>query len=292
MRLASTDPAVRARGGFDRRLLPLAGFLLTAALLPVVTLGVLVPVLTGPLGFDVGSPWVRMGVTVVGASLLLVLALVVLRWEGLALAAVGLSASHVRRAVVWFAGVVLATNVLLLALSVTVADSWEFALAGVPPAVWVGLALTQWVFVGLAEELAGRAYLQNKLVALFGGERDLPRRSAAILVMAVLFALWHVPQRLLVAGRTPAELPAALLPLVGFAVVLGVIYELTRNVALVALVHGALNLPPVFLSVYGSADWQSVLLLVTLVTPALVGVYVYRRWTAVGDDGDPRTTPV
>jgi membrane protease YdiL (CAAX protease family) len=269
--------------------LPLAGFLVVAALLPVVTLAGVVPLLTGPLGLEL-TPWLGVGVTILGASLLLGLALVVLRAEGVGLVAVGLTPSLARRAVLWFAGVVLAVNLLLLAVGVTVADSWAFALAGVPPALYVGLAVSQWMFVGLAEELAGRAYLQNKLVALFGGERDLPRRVAAILVMAVLFAVWHVPQRLVVAGRTPAELPEALLPLVGFALVLGVLYELTRNVVLVALVHGALNLPPVFLSVYGSADWQSLVVLAAIALPSLLGLYAYRRWLTTPERRP--TTPV
>lgn len=289
MTLETTAPRVGGRAGFDRRVLPLAGFLVVAALLPVVTLAGVVPLLTGPLGLEL-TPWLGVGVTILGASLLLGLALVVLRAEGVGLVAVGLTPSLARRAVLWFAGVVLAVNLLLLAVGVTVADSWAFALAGVPPALYVGLAVSQWMFVGLAEELAGRAYLQNKLIALFGGERDLPRRVAAILVMAVLFAVWHVPQRLVVAGRTPAELPEALLPLVGFALVLGVLYELTRNVVLVALVHGALNLPPVFLSVYGSGTWQSVAVLVAVVLPSLFGLYAYRRWLAV--PGRRPTTPV
>jgi membrane protease YdiL (CAAX protease family) len=289
MALETNERPVGERAGFDRRLSPLVAFLLAAALLPVVTLAGVAPLLTGPLGLET-TPWLGVGVTILGASLLLGLALAVLRAEGVGLAAVGLTPSLARRGVLWFAGVVLAVNFLLLVLGTTVADSWEFALAGVPPALYVGLAVSQWVFVGLAEELAGRAYLQNKLVALFGGERDVPRRAGAILVMAVLFALWHVPQRLVVAGRTPAELPEALLPLVGFALVLGVLYELTRNVVLVALVHGALNLPPIFLSVFGSESWQSVVSLAAIALPFLVGVYVYRRWLST----PPRrpTTPV
>jgi membrane protease YdiL (CAAX protease family) len=255
----------------------------------VVTLAGVAPFLTGPLGLET-TPWLGVGVTILGASLLLGLALAVLRLEGVGLAAVGLTRPLARRAVLWFAGVVVSVNLLLLVVGVTVADSWTFALAGVPPALYVGLAVSQWVFVGLAEELAGRAYLQNKLVALFGGERDLPRRAAAITVMAVLFALWHVPQRLVVAGRSPAELPEALLPLVGFALVLGVLYELTRNVVLVALVHGAFNLPPVFLSVYGSAEWQSMVLLAAIALPSLLWLYAYQRWFSVPPRGP--TTPV
>lgn len=289
MALETNERPVGGRAGFDRRLSPLAAFLLATALLPVVTLAGVAPLLTGPLGLE-PTPWLGVGVTVLGASLLLGLALAVLRAEGVGLAAVGLTRPLARRGLLWFGGVVLTVNLLLLVLAVTVADSWTFALAGVPPALYVGLAVSQWVFVGLAEELAGRAYLQNKLVALFGGERDLSRRAGAILVMAVLFALWHVPQRLVVAGRTPAELPGALLPLVGFALVLGVLYELTRNVVLVALVHGALNLPPVFLSVYGSETWQSVVLLVAIALPSLLGVYAYRRWLAPPPRGP--TTPV
>lgn len=289
MALETNEPRARGRAGFDRRLLPFAGFLLAAALLPVVTLAGVLPVLTGPLGLET-TPWLGVGVTMLGASLLLGLALAALRAEGVGLDAVGLTPPLARRGVLWFASVVFTVNLLLLVLGTTVADSWAFALAGVPPMLYVGLAVSQWVFVGLAEELAGRAYLQNKLIALFGGERDLPRRAGAILVMAVLFALWHVPQRLVVAGRTLAELPGSLLPLVGFALLLGVLYELTRNVVLVALVHGALNLPPIFLSVYGSETWQSVVLLAAIALPALLGVYAYRRWLVT----PPRrpTTPV
>lgn len=228
--------------------------------------------------------------TAVGATLLLGIVLATFRWEGVHPSAVGLSPTHARRAVVWFAATVVTANALLLVVAVLAADRWVFALAGVPPTVWVALALSQWVFVGLAEELAGRAYLQNKLVVLFSGERDLPRRTAAVLVMAVLFALWHVPQRLVGAGLSPEALPGALLALTLFALVLGVVYELTRNVVLVALLYGAMNLQPVFLLVHGSETWQAALSLLALFTPFLLGLLVSRRWLAGGLAW--RTTPV
>ena len=40
---------------------------------------------------------------------------------------------------------------------------------GAPASQVVGMAVTLWIFVGIAEDLVARAYMQNELIALIGG---------------------------------------------------------------------------------------------------------------------------
>jgi membrane protease YdiL (CAAX protease family) len=122
----------------------------------------------------------------------------------------------------------------------------------------------------------------------FSGDASLRfERGSRLLVgfvlAAAVFALWHVPQRLVVAGLDPAQLPGNLLVLFVVALAFGLVYELTRNVVFTGLVHGALDFPPVAVSVFydGGATWAQILLLVAMLTPFLVGIWAYRRWARI-----------
>lgn len=267
------------REEFDTRLRPTFVFLIGLAALPFVQYWVVRPLLTTGLGWDLTQPGPRIAGTVLGALLMLGLAVAVLRWEAISLDRLGCSWRHALWGGGWFLGIVVGLNGLLLLAAVTVADSYEFTAGGQSVAVWLGFAVANWLFVGMAEELAVRGYLQNKLVVLFDGDSRFGRRVAGILLTAVVFALIHVPQRLVVAGLAVEQLPTSLALLAATAVVLGVVYELTRNLVLVALLHGAWNVPPVFLSIYGTQTWQGIALLLALALP--VGVVLYWRLVAL-----------
>lgn len=274
------------RGEFGKRPLPVVVFLVGLAAVPFVQYWVVRSGLTAGLGWDLTQLWPRIAGTAVGALLLLGLALAVLRWEAISLRQIGCSWRDILLGGGWFLGIVVSLNVLLLLAAVTVADSYTVTAGGLSVAAWLGLAVANWLFVGVAEEVAVRGYLQNKFVTLLDGDARLRRRAAGIALTAVVFALLHVPQRLVVAELTVAELPSSLALLAAMAVVLGVIYELTRNLVLVALLHGAWNVPPVFFSIYGTQTWQSIVLLLAIALPVVVGIVLYWRLVATPEHPD------
>ena len=205
-----TDHLPNRPGDFDRRPLPVAVFLVVAAIVPVVVYWVVRPVLRDGLGLDLAQNWPRIAGTVVGGTLVLLLGLGMLRWEGVSLERIGGSRRHALWGIGWFLGIVAALNALLFVVALTVDDSYEITVGGLAPLDWVGFAVVNWVFVGLAEELIARGYLQNKLIALLGDGARLRRRVAGVVLAALLFAARHVPQRLVVAAEAECgDLPIA-----------------------------------------------------------------------------------
>ncbi|WEL26828.1 hypothetical protein HBNXHx_2093 [Haloferax volcanii] len=77
-----------------------------------------------------------------------------------------------------------------------------------------------------------------------------------------------------------------------YALLLGVIYELTRNLVLVGLFHGTFDLNPLFVVSETGAPVEDLTLLVLPV--ALVVFWGYRRWakTQRPTDFKPQTTVV
>ena len=269
--------------GFEDRITPLLSFLFMVALVPLAMYRLVQPLIIQTLGVDMTGIWPRTGLTILGATVLLLIGLVVLYWEAVPLGSIGLSKRDALLGSGCFLSVVIVMNLFLWGAAVLFADGYKFALAGLTPITWIGLAIANWGFVGLAEELTARAYLQNKLIAILGANGNLVHRAAGILLMAVLFAVWHVPHRLFVAGMALSDLPGNLAMIFVIAVIFGIIYEVTRNVALVALVHGAWNFPPVFFSIHGSHSWQGGIFLVVIVSPFVVGIISYWLWIVNGE---------
>jgi len=210
----------------------------------------------------------------------------ILRWEGLRAADVGLS----RRTAV--SGALLAVGFYVL---LNVVGAAYLFLSGepvrlAPPegpsfALW-GVVTVAYLIAGLAEELAYRAYLQNKLVALFKGGDDRVRKAVAILAAGVLFTLAHVPNRVLEMGLdSPGAIAGTFVSVVVLGLLLGVLYEFTRNVAFVGVLHGTLNWSAFVVEGIPASD---VALFVGL--PALVLVaWYYRRWAT--EEGAPEFAP-
>lgn len=134
------------------------------------------------------------------------------------------------------------------------------ALSGVPgfeatgsrvaahPGLYLVALLSSLLFTAIPEELVFRAYLQQKCIALAGGNS---RRAVAtgIGIVAVLFALFHLPRWFLASGHgVGAALAARLLGLVLMGLAYGTVYAVTGNLWLVALLHATMNQPPVLVS--------------------------------------------
>lgn len=174
-------------------------------------------------------------------SMLLVLALVLLKKDGLSCRSIGLGKLS------WVKGLLL---FLAWWLAVTAADlvgRWVIGLAGFSfiyeatiswnPVVFLELTCA-WLFVGFAEEIAFRGYLQNKLKAVTG------KKWLGIGLAALIFGLWHIPASMILRGTSlPGALPGALgLSLFSF-LFLNLPYEWTGLLPFLSLFHGWSDFP-------------------------------------------------
>ena len=260
--------AIRFRGG----IWPLVVFVLVMTLLPIGLFGLL---------FPERSPWVGVSATVLGASAIYALTWGVLRWEGLRPADVGLSSAHVIPGLLPVAGFWAGVNALAAVLGWTAPGSLSAGLVGETSGLlWVATAVEQWLFVGPAEELGARAYLQNKLIALLSGGRNRWRKAVGIAVAALIFALWHIPQRLWRQGLSPFQAVLSALGVLPAALLGALFYEVTRNVVFVGLWHGTVNHEPFFFAQYDERWVRPVMVLSALVLIG-VAVWMYRRWATV-----------
>jgi membrane protease YdiL (CAAX protease family) len=271
----ASDVSVPRRGvssaiEFERGLRPLAVFLLASILVFVSVPVVLFPLSSGPL--------TTMAVIAFGFALVGALAVLALRAEGVSAADVGLGRANVLPGVLAVAGLYVAVNVAGAVYLALVGESVRLAL---PPRYsttlnWAVAGVVYLVFNGIAEELGYRAYLQNKLVAMLDASDDRFRKAAAILIGVFVFTLVHIPQRVFIMGLTsPGAILGTFVSVVVLGTILGLLYEYTRNVVLVGVLHGTFNWDPVVVAgVPGDVQ-----LLVGV--PLLVGVaWYYRRWAS------------
>lgn len=198
-----------------------------------------------------------------------------LRYEGITASDVGLGRRDVVPGVLVILGLYLFINMVAAAMAVYSTGSLQFAIPGdVSASGWIVMALLQLLFVGIAEEFAFRAYVQNKLIALVGGGNEHLRKAGGILLGVLLFTAWHIPQRVFGQGlSTPGEILGTLIVVVLLGIFLGVLYEYTRNVVLCGFLHGTFNWSFVFVA---DASADSAILLAVPVFAALVRYY--RRW--------------
>lgn len=263
---AQTESGTIAFGGGVRQ----PALFLLATCVPVVA----VPVLIYP---HLGSLLAFLLVMSATFGVIALLAWGALRWEGLDPADVGLSRPNVVPGVALVFGIYALLNLLGAGYLFLTGEGVALSLREPydTPVLFAAASVAYFAFNGIAEELAFRAYLQNKLIALLGGGSDRARKAAAIALGVGLFALWHVPQRVLIAGLdSPAAVAQSLVSVVVLGAILGVLYEYTRNVVLVGVLHGTFNFQPFFVVGMPTND------LVLLVgVPALVAaVWGYRRW--------------
>jgi membrane protease YdiL (CAAX protease family) len=94
-----------------------------------------------------------------------------------------------------------------------------------------------WIFVGIAEEIAFRAYVHNKLVTV------LDHRWLAIALAALIFGLWHLPGSIIAGRFVPGTVLAALVVSVLSLVLFNLTYEWTGLLPFLALFHGWSDFP-------------------------------------------------
>ncbi|MFC6875489.1 CPBP family intramembrane glutamic endopeptidase [Halobellus marinus] len=107
---------------------------------------------------------------------------------------------------------------------------------------------SSFLFTAIPEELVFRSYFQQKCIAIAGGET---RRAvvSGVVVAAVLFAGFHLPRWFLASGHgVGTALVLHLFGLLLMGLTYGIVYVLTRNLWLVALIHATMNYPPVLVT--------------------------------------------
>ena len=142
-------------------------------------------------------------------------------------------------------------SVLMIGLVAALNSIFEtLAAKGLGPlqiATWIAVAwLWMSIEAGLCEEFLFRGLLQSRLAAWFGSA------AWAIVTMAVLFALVHVPGFYLRGGEAVAKQAQSLPQMIALAIgaiapiamMLGIMWQRTRSFLLVVLVHGAIDAMP------------------------------------------------
>ena len=140
------------------------------------------------------------------------------------------------------------------------------------PLSYLAALFSSLLFTAIPEELIFRAYIQQKLIAIAGGET---RRAvvSGVAVAAVLFAAFHLPRWFLALGHgvgTGLIVWLCELTLMGLA--FGIVYAITGNLWLVALFHATMNIPPVLLTVSVPPELH---LVATIIESATIVSVVY-----------------
>ncbi|MDS0260280.1 CPBP family glutamic-type intramembrane protease [Haloarcula sp. S1CR25-12] len=141
-----------------------------------------------------------------------------------------------------------------LALGGVVGFEAAWSRAAARPLPYLAALSSSLLFTAIPEELFFRAYLQQRLVAMAGGDT---RRTvvAGVAAAALLFAVFHLPRWVLASGHgvgTALVVRFAGLTLAGLAY--GLVYAVTGNLWLVALCHATMNYPPLLVSVHVPAE--------------------------------------
>ena len=112
-------------------------------------------------------------------------------------------------------------------------------MAGLPSVGWVGLLALVFVINGYGEEVGWRGHAWPRL-------RERYSMAVAALILAVFWAVWHVPTFWIdsgLRGFDPLLIPGWIIGLAAGAVVLGWLYEQARSsLLIVALFHALLNM--------------------------------------------------
>jgi membrane protease YdiL (CAAX protease family) len=260
---------------FDRSLLPLVVFLLGGlAIAAGFLLGTERLIAEGILS---RSPATRILLALGAFGPMAILAWAILRWEGIEPTAVGVEPRHLLPGIVLVVAIWLGAHLLTILWQVATGSP---VAVGIPPAItpadWYTSVIAQLLIVGIIEEFAFRGYFQNKFVALIGGGNNRRRKAIGILTATAIFALWHIPQRVIVQDAPVGSLPPMLIFLFLYGLFFGVMYDLSRNILFTGILHGTFNFQPIVLA---GSQGQPDLTVTWFVLPlAALAIWGYRRW--------------
>lgn len=226
----------------------LASAVVVAYVLPVALFAGVLPL----SGDSATAAW---GLTAVSALLLFGIALYALRREGMALEDLGYTVRGLVTAV-GLAAAAWGIFAAVFALFIVGPEGVQAHHWGQPRRV-----LLQWLLVGIAEETLFRGYILTKGRALLGRLSGVWQTAAALLLTNLVFALWHVPQRLAAQALDVQALVPSLVQLFFVGLLLSYFYLRSRNILLTGLIHGGLNAPLVGVA----GDLTPVLVMVGLV---------------------------
>jgi len=177
-------------------------------------------------------------------------------------------------------------NLVAFALALGGVSGFEATLSrtAAHPLSYLAALFSSLLFTAVPEEFLFRAYLQQKCTALAGG---ITRRAvlSGIGLVAVLFALFHLPRWFLALGHgVGSALAAELLGLTLMGLAYGSVYALTGNLWLVALFHASMNHPPFIITVNIPSGLH---LVAGVIEYAAIVSLVYLTVRVTGSDGTP-----
>lgn len=242
---------------------------------------------------DVSFPaWVGPATALAKFGVLAGVALLLLRVEGVRPAELGLSRRLLGPALLVGVGLWTVLNVVVVGLAIVFENPWGLDLLLAMPVRWpevpapllVSLAV-DFLVIALVEEFVFRGYLQTKIIAQVGDD-SRTRIGLGILAASVVFGALHAPGAI-VQGASPAGVigTVAFLSLSGIG--FGILYELTHNLYLVALLHAVGNTWPLVADVWSWSGGALIGALASVVVVYISATVVYRVWAL-----DTDLTPV
>ena len=178
--------------------------------------------------------------TIVGSLILFAIAFWAIRNDTVSLEEIGWTTKHLLQAV-WllFIGWIIFSAIAINFNYVFVyplGDNLQASLLAI---------VQQWFFVGLAEELLIRGYILTKVIKVFSPKSRFWANIVGLISSSFLFAIFHIPQRIFSRGMNLVsyEYLQDVIMLFITGILLGFVFLRTRNVILVGLIHGGLNVP-------------------------------------------------
>lgn len=92
------------------------------------------------------------------------------------------------------------------------------------------ISFIKYIFVGFAEEIVFRGYLQTRLIAWQG-------TTKGYLITAIIFSFWHLPVKLVFQGMNVQTAFLGCVSLIPYSLVLGYIMHKTINITSVSILH-------------------------------------------------------
>ncbi|RME13683.1 MAG: CPBP family intramembrane metalloprotease [Ardenticatenia bacterium] len=178
--------------------------------------------------------------TAIGSLVFLLIALFAIRSDTVTLEEMGWSGNGLRQSVAMIAIGWTIWTVLTVSVNFKMGHLFSDSFKSSFPKIVV-----QWLFVGIAEEVLFRGYIFTKLTHLFVKFGHIWSKVAGVIVSSLIFATFHIPQRLSVVGMelTLDGLVRQMFPLFFAGILLAWLFLRSQNVLFVGLVHGGMNAP-------------------------------------------------